>query len=180
MTRTRWALFCLIAAGTNTTCLMRCACAKLARGSSVCHSYNILPVAFSFSFFKMLATGTLLWTVACPILATLTGLQGASLNLCSHFSQSCHPHPPNIQSTSSKPLTLNFGTVNPFQLPTMHPTVQHLPAPASTSFCLLCPSHGPTTPCPGSYSMLCSITCKYSATPENALEMFPRFSRFIL
>jgi hypothetical protein len=128
----------------------------------------------------MLATGTLFWTVACPILATLTGLQGASLNLCSHFSQSCHPHPPNIQSTSSKPLTLNFGTVNPFQLPTMPPTAQHLPAPESTSFCLLFPSPGPTTRCPGSYSMLCSITCKYFATPENALEVFPRFSLFIL
>jgi len=82
-------------------------------------SCNIMSTAFLFSLFKMLADGTLFWTVVCPILATLTGLQGATTSpptlwpILSHvililptFNQPAHAH-------SSETLTFNLNKLTP-------------------------------------------------------------------
>jgi hypothetical protein len=42
------------------------------------HQHNVVRSAFCVTFVKMAATGALIWTIACPILATLTGLQGSA------------------------------------------------------------------------------------------------------
>jgi hypothetical protein len=47
--------------------------------------FAVIAAAFLYSFVQMMATGSLFWTIVCPILATLTGLQGAaSLHICCH------------------------------------------------------------------------------------------------
>ena len=69
-----------------------------------------MSTAFLVSLFKMLVDGALFWTVVCPILATLTGLQGAT-NSPTNFiadSQSRHTIFPlsinSLISTAPKPL----------------------------------------------------------------------------